>query len=137
MSKLPRQPPVYRELPKRKYSFLRAFLIMVGAGLVAGLVVYGLMALHVADSFLSTEPVQQSQPQAKQPRVVRKTVVVNGKKDVPYPASKTKVAQLFGGDPSGWYRWHGGWAYEGDTPLKFTFEQNVTVYTDHGAFYWE
>src|SRR3712207_5698102 len=107
---LPKEYPVYREPPKRKHNLLRAFLIMVGAGVVAGCVWYGLTTFHVAEALHLTEPVQQeTQPQAQQPRIVEKTVIVNEERHIPYPTSQAEVSERYGGDPADWFRWRGGW----------------------------
>jgi hypothetical protein len=124
--------PFDREPPKRRLNLLRAFLIMVGAGVVAGCVLYALLSLQGA--------VQaKEQSQQKQTQVIEKTVYVQEERIIPYPETAEEAAEQFGGDPSDWHRMRdGGWLYQSsDESIELTVGRNVTHYTDHSLFYWE
>ena len=114
--------PPYTEPPKRKRNFLRALLILLAVALLAGGVSTSIL-LYYEQIFASP---------AKQTVIIHKE-----EKLLPYPKTRTEVADRFGGKPRDWSRdLFGGWVYMGDDPIPIPIGRNVTLYSDDLTLYW-
>jgi len=119
---LPRQNSVYREPPRKWRNTLRAGFIMLTVAVLAGFIFFGCYLVYQRNF----TPLQQT------------GYVLKSEHSITYPHTRRVVANRYGGSPSDWYRYGDtGWVYDGDTPLEITKGQNITIFTNHAAFYWE